>query len=93
MFHSSREIKKVFNTTWLIGSLTFELFQTDVNTHTYTHTHTQTHTHAHTHTNTAKFKNTGKHKLQNSDIEKLLAVKVDNQLDFQAPLNAVSKNN
>lgn len=53
----------------------------------------QGHTHAHTHTNTAKFKNTGKHKLQNSDIEKLLAVKVDNQLDFQAPLNAVSKNN
>ena len=61
--------------------------------HIHTHTHTNTHTHAHTHTNTAKFKNTGKHKLQNSDIEKLLAVKVDNQLDFQAPLNAVSKNN
>ena len=57
------------------------------------HPHPHPHTHTHTHTNTGKFKNTGKHKLQNSDIEKLLAVKVDNQLDFQAPLNAVSKNN
>ena len=57
------EKRNVFNTTLLICSLTFQLFQTDeafaVNGYnTHTHTHARTHTNTHTHTHTHKYTST-----------------------------------